>query len=62
MPKYVVSSSHAVDLASGRVVGDGESVTLSDSDAGEDHNVALIDSGVLVETSTDRKRGNKEAK
>ena len=62
MPKYEVSSDHAVDLASGRVVGNGESVTLTDAELKEDHNKALVDSGVLVEQSTGRKAKSKESK
>ena len=60
MPKYEVSSEHAVDLADGRVVGNGESVTLTDSDIKDEFNSALIDNGTLVEAPS-KKKSNKES-
>ena len=57
--KYEVSSAHPVDLADGRVVAGGETVTLKDDEIKEAHNEGLIGSGVLVEQSTGRKNGQK---
>jgi hypothetical protein len=58
--KYVVSSTHAVDLASGRVVANGEAITLKDDEVKDPHNEGLVDQGVLVELSTGRKATKKE--
>lgn len=56
--KYVVSSTHAEDLASGRVVANGEEITLKDDEIKEPHNAALIDRGVLVQSG--RKNAQKK--
>lgn len=47
--EYKLGGLHPQDLASGRLLEPGETVELTDEEARDPHNKALIDSGVLFD-------------
>jgi hypothetical protein len=55
--EYYNTSVHAQDLEGGRVLAPGESVKLSEKDAGSGHNAALISEGTLVKKEEKSGRG-----
>lgn len=71
MKEYINVGQHVTDLASGQMIGIGETVTLSAADEREPHNARQIESGTLIavehpkedtkkSSGTKAKEGDKE--
>lgn len=58
--KYYYTSLTANTLANGKPLAFDDQVELTDDEAGDDHNAALIDAGHLVPLEEQSKSANKK--
>jgi len=60
--KYTMLGDHVRDLASGQMLGPGESVDLDNDALADPHNKVLIDEGILVPGEEESAADDSESK